>query len=62
MVAKSLAILLDSGEFAGPGMWPMVLVVGGIPFAIGLGSAYGGYALIRNARNNRLPDDGDTVE
>jgi hypothetical protein len=52
----SLTILLSSGEFGGPGMWPMVLMIGGIPFAAGAGIAYGGYALIRSARNN--PDLG----
>jgi hypothetical protein len=49
----SLMILFSSGEFAGPSMWPMVLMIGGIPFAVGAGIAYGGYALIRSARRER---------
>lgn len=53
----SLTILFSSGEFAGPSMWPMVLMIGGIPFAAGAGIAYGGYALIRSARHER-----DTAE
>jgi hypothetical protein len=31
----------------------MVLMIGGIPFAVGAGIAYGGYALIRSARRER---------
>jgi hypothetical protein len=53
----SLAILFGgSGEFSGFGMWPMVLLIGGIPFAVGVGIAYGGYALLRSARNAREQD------
>jgi hypothetical protein len=53
----SLAILFGgSGEFSGFGMWPMVLMIGGIPFAVGAGIAYGGYALLRSARNEREQD------
>ena len=32
---------------------PLVLMIGGIPFAIGGAIAFGGYALIRSARNER---------
>jgi hypothetical protein len=50
----SLMVLFGgSGEFSGFEMWPMVLTIGGIPFAVGAGIAYGGYALIRSARNER---------
>jgi hypothetical protein len=49
----SLAILLESGQYSGAGMLPAVLIFGGIPFAIGVAIAFGGYALIRSARNER---------
>ena len=45
----SIAVLTDSGEFAGPEMWPLVLMIGGIPFAIGVGMVFGGRAIIRSA-------------
>ena len=45
----SIAILMDSGEFAGPDMWPLVLMIGGIPGALGIGMVFGGRALIRSA-------------
>ena len=48
----SLMVLFDSGELSGFGMWPLVLLVGGIPFAVGAGIAYGGYALLRSARSS----------
>ena len=54
----SLFVLFSSGEFAGPEMWQAVLLFGGIPFAVGAGIAYGGYALIRSARNDREGTDG----
>jgi hypothetical protein len=38
-------------------MLPLVLLIGGIPFAAGVGIAYGGYALIRSARNERHSED-----
>ena len=53
----SLAILFSGGM--GPeamSMLPMVLMIGGIPFAVGAGIAYGGYALLRSARNEREQD------
>ena len=49
----SLTVLFSSGEFAGPSMWPAVLLIGGIPLAAGAGIAYGGYALIRSGRKER---------
>jgi len=58
----SLSVLLGSGEFAGSEMWPTVLVVGGIPFAIGAGVAYAGYALIRSERKAPPPDIHDTFD
>ena len=45
-------VLFGSGEFAGPEMWSAALVFGGIPFAVGGGVAFAGYALIRNAARN----------
>lgn len=39
-------------------MLPLVLLIGGLPFAVGAGIAYGGYALIRNARRERERSDG----
>jgi hypothetical protein len=47
----SLAILFGGGM--GPdmmGMLPMVLMIGGIPFAVGVLIAIGGGALIKSAR------------
>jgi hypothetical protein len=58
----SLAVLFGSGEITGFQMWPEVLIFGGIPFAVGAGIGYGGYALIRNARTDRPPDVGDTFD
>jgi hypothetical protein len=46
----SLSVLFGTGEFAGGGMWLMVLIIGGIPFALGAGMTYGGWRLIRNSR------------
>ena len=50
----SLAVLFGGGM--GSGMLntlPLVLLIGGIPFAIGAAIAFGGQALIRQARNER---------
>jgi len=63
----SLMVLFGSGEFAGREMWSAVLVFGGIPFAVGGGVAFAGYALIRNAARNAAvnappPDVGNTFE
>jgi hypothetical protein len=49
----SLSVLFSSGEFSGFGMWPIVAVVGGVPFAIGAGIAFGGRALLRADRRER---------
>ena len=50
----SLMILFGgTGEFSGFEMWPVVLMVGGIPFAIGAGIAFGGHMLMRSARRER---------
>jgi hypothetical protein len=56
----SLFVLFSPGEFSGLQMWPIVLMVGGIPLAAGVGIAYGGYALIRSARKD--PDEGTIAE
>jgi hypothetical protein len=53
----SLGVLFSSGEFGGVEMWPVVLIVGGIPLAAGVGIAYGGYALFRSGRNNPAQDE-----
>jgi hypothetical protein len=59
----SLAVLIGGG-FGGESlsMLPLVLMIGGIPFAAGAGIAFGGRALIRGARAERTPDLGDTFE
>ena len=57
----SLMVLFSSGEFSGFGMWPMVLLFGGIPFATGVGMVFGGRALIRSERRDFV-DPGDTFE
>jgi|KBSMisStaDraftv2_1062788.scaffolds.fasta_scaffold603710_2 hypothetical protein len=49
----SLFVLFSGGEFGGMSMLPLVLLIGGIPLAAGAGIAYGGYALIKNAREQR---------
>jgi hypothetical protein len=51
----SLMVLFDQqGEFSGFQMWPAVLLFGGIPFTIGVGMAFGGRALLRSARRDRI--------
>ena len=57
----SLMVLFSSGEMSGFGMWPLVLMFGGIPFAAGVGLILGGRALIRSERRN-VVDPGDTFE
>jgi len=49
----SLAVLFDTGEFGGMDMLPAVLVMGGIPFAVGILIFFGGRALIRHDRAER---------
>jgi hypothetical protein len=57
----SLMVLFSSGEMSGFGMWPLVLMFGGIPFALGVGLILGGRALIRSERRD-VVDPGDTFE
>jgi hypothetical protein len=56
----SLFVLFSPGELADLGMLPLVLLIGGVPFLIGAGIAYGGFALIRSARTT--PDYGSDSE
>jgi hypothetical protein len=59
----SLAVLFSGGgEFSGSGMLPVVLVVGGIPFAVGAALGFGGWALIRQARRERQVANSDVSE
>jgi hypothetical protein len=55
----SLVVLFSSGEFGGGGMLGAVLLIGGIPFALGAGLAFGGQTLIKQARKEREQTDGD---
>jgi hypothetical protein len=59
----SLAVLFGGG-FGGESlsMIPLILLIGGVPFAIGVGIAFGGRVLVRSARADRTPDLGDTFE
>lgn len=41
----SMIVLLTPGEYSGFALWPAVLTVGGIPFALGVAMAFGGRAL-----------------
>lgn len=50
----SLYFVVGSG--GGLNMLPAVLVIGGIPFALGAGLVWGGWAIIRRARQERKPD------
>ncbi len=56
----SLVALFSGGVGGDLNMLPLILLFGGIPFAVGAGIAYGGYALIRSARKN--PDHDTTFE
>ena len=51
----SLVMLFGSGgEFGGVmEMLPLILLIGGIPFAVGGGIAFGGYMLFRSGRDDR---------
>jgi hypothetical protein len=49
----SLAILVDTGEYGGASMLPVVLLVGGIPFAVGVLLLLGGRVLLRQDRAER---------
>lgn len=58
----SLAVLFG-GEFgSNASMLPVVLVIGGIPFAVGAALGFGGWALIRQARRERQVTDSDVSE
>jgi hypothetical protein len=48
----SLMVLFSSGEMSGFGMWPAVLLFGGVPFAAGVGMIFAGRALILSARQD----------
>jgi hypothetical protein len=52
----SMAVLFTPGEFSGLKMWPTVLLVGGIPFAVGVAIALGGLALVRRSRRGDFND------
>lgn len=59
----SAAVLIEGGFAAeSVSMLPLVLMIGGIPFAAGVGIAFGGRALIRSARKERPPDLDETFE
>jgi hypothetical protein len=59
----SLAVLVGGGfGMESMSMLPLVLLIGGIPFAAGAGIAFGGRALIRSARAEKTPDLTDTFE
>jgi hypothetical protein len=58
----SLAVLFGGGFGTDASMLPVVLVVGGIPFAVGAGIGFGGWALIRSARRERALADKDVSE
>jgi len=52
----SLVMLFGSGGGGIGGiaeMLPLILMFGGIPFAVGVAIAFGGWALLRSARNDR---------
>ena len=53
----SLMVLFGGGMGADFSMLPLVLLIGGIPFAVGAAIAFGGYALIRSARNEQPNED-----
>jgi hypothetical protein len=64
----SLYMLFSSDVFrSGSGgellsMLPLILLFGGPPFAIGVAIAFGGRSLIRQARREREPTDGDVTK
>ena len=45
--------VMGLGDGGLSGILPMILVVGGLPFAIGLGLFFGGRSLLRSARQER---------
>ena len=59
----SLAVLFGGGVSSSDlSMLPLVLVVGGIPFAIGCGIAFGGHVLIKSARRDSSSHVADRFE
>lgn len=54
----------DSGGFEG--MLPLILLIGGVPFLVGLGLFFAGRSLLRSARREREdsapPGSGDGTE
>lgn len=56
----SLAVLFGGGYEPDFSIFPLVLLIGGIPLAAGVGMIFGGRALIRSER--RHFDPGDTFE
>jgi hypothetical protein len=55
MLVSVFSNLHSHQEFSGAGMLPVIAIVGGIPFMIGLGLFFAGRALIRSDR-----EDGDS--
>ena len=49
----SLAVLFGNGEMTGLNMLPLVLIIGGLPIALGVLIGLGGRSLIREAREER---------
>jgi hypothetical protein len=58
----SLAVLFGGGFGGNAGILPLVLVIGGIPFAVGAALGFGGWSLIRQARRERQVEDSDVSE
>jgi hypothetical protein len=53
-------LFMPGGEFGGDlSILPLVLLIGGIPFALGTAIAFGGRSLIRQARKEREQSDGE---
>lgn len=49
-----VALFSGGGDLGGAmQMLPLILLFGGIPFAVGAGIAFGGYLLFRSGRNDR---------
>jgi len=49
----SLMVLFGDGSASDLSLWPLVLVIGGIPFAVGVMIFIGGRALLRQERAER---------
>jgi hypothetical protein len=48
----TVVFFVTAGAHGGLGVFPLMLVVGGIPFAIGLGLFFAGRALVRSGRED----------